>query len=460
MARARTIGRAMRGIGAAVLLVALAGCSVTGAPTPTPAGTVAATSLPASPAAGATAARVAAPSPATSAASPAARATPATPRPATPAAAASPATPAPGRVGNPLVLTGQTGAVTVVAWSPGGSSFAAGGGTLPDKSDHTIRMWRADGTLVATLAGHTNLVTSLAWSPDGRTLASGALDGTVRLWSDTGQPRATIAMPGEREAVFNMAWSPDGSLLAVGTILPAIPRSSSSQPIPGTVRLYRPDGTLGRTLAANIAGSPYLGTGGKFVNLAWTRDGSLLAAGAVTYAVWRPDGTVVGTIYQGGTPAWGMAWSPDGAYLAIGDENGDVDLYTPVGKGVAGWSRNGGAYSSLAFSPDGRTLAVGTSYSLRLLNVADPHAAPLVLGTGTDANVAWSHDGRLAAATRANPASPDDNVVAIWRTDGTPLPAFAGCPGGAIHALAWAPDGKALVAGGDTGAVCLWSAER
>jgi WD40 repeat protein len=155
-----------------------------------------------------------------------------------------------------------------------------------------------------------------------------------------------------------------------------------------------------------------------------------------------------------------MAWSPDGTYLAVGDEDGDVDLYTPEGKGVAGWSGNGAAYSSLAFSPDGRTLAVGANYSLRLLNVVDPHAAPLVLGDGTDANVAWSHDGRLAAATRANPASPADNVVSIWRSDGTPLLAFAGCPGGAIHALAWAPDGKALVAGGDTGAVCLWSAER
>lgn len=455
MARARTIGWGLRCAVAAVLLGALAGCSGASSsppsPTPTGAARVATASAAGSPTVAATDTRApAAPTPA--AASPIA---------ASPTAGATPrrATPAPARDVNPLVLTGQAGAVTVVAWSPGGSYVAAGGGTLPDKSDHAVRVWRADGTLVAAQRGHTELVTSLAWSPDGHTLASGSLDGTVRLWSDAGQPRATFTMPGEHEAVFNLAWSPDGTLLAVGTILPALPRSNPSQPIPGAVRLYRPDGALAATLAANIAGSPYLGTGGKFLNLAWTRDGHLLAAGAVDYAVWRPDGTVVGTIARGGPPAWGMAWSPDGTYLAISDENGDVDLYTPEGKGVAGWGRNGGAFSSLAFSPDGKLLAVGTSYSLRLLTVADPHADPLVLAGGTDANVAWSPDGRLAAATRANPTSPRDNVVAVWRADGTPLATLAGCPGGTLHAVAWAPDGKALVAGGDTGAVCLWSAE-
>jgi WD40 repeat protein len=354
------------------------------------------------------------------------------------------ATPSPVGYDYPRVLVGPAGPVTVIAWSPDGTRFATSSGAPPDTQDHAIRVWSTEGVPLATLTEHTAAVTSLAWSPDSSVLASGSLDRTVRLWRypDTGQSTLVGAAPSGQ--VFSLAWSPDGTALAVGTI--GIPTG-----LAGLVRLYRPDGQLFATLHTRLAGNTLLMTGGKFLNLAWSPDGRLLAAGAVDYAIWRADGTLIASIYQGGTPAWGMVWSPDGQRLAIGDENGTVALYSATGEVSVAWHQNGpvAGLGSLAFAPDGRTLAIGSRDSVRLLRVADPQADPLVLHTGTDASVAWSPDGRrLAAGDRGN-------VVRLWHTDAMQEAPLGGCDSPLLD-LAWSPDGKILVAGTAGNSVCIW----
>lgn len=88
----------------------------------------------------------------------------------------------------PMLLIGNTGAVTSVSFSPDGKTLAGG------CQDNNIRLWNVfTGTHKATLIGHTRHVTSVSFSPDGQTLASGSEDGSIHLWNvDTGTRNATF----------------------------------------------------------------------------------------------------------------------------------------------------------------------------------------------------------------------------------------------------------------------------
>jgi WD40 repeat protein/DNA-binding SARP family transcriptional activator len=390
-----------------------------------------------------------------------------------------------------LNLGGFAWQLNAVAWSPDGRWIAATG-------DDYAQVWdAASGTVRTELRGHSSFPFGVDWSPDSTRIATGAHDGTARVWelTDHGAREVfTLSDAGTHNGIIGVAFSPDGRRLLVGneTITAATIFDVSvagnaewaNVPAPGvfTGADFFPDGEriaasgdgvsttiwdakTGRSLSSTgtdgAPGDPERGSVVFHVDV--SPDGSLIAGNTeVAVICWDADTRTEVFSYVPGGQVDDIAWSPDGALLAVTVEDGGFTaILDRTGQEVAEVPEADGYHpEAVAFSPNGARVVTSRVLAPDAVRGGNTFGATVWdwrTGEGlatSDAQaevVTFAPDGRSFATAGAEAQIWDARTGRLVRT-------LSGHTGG-VHDAAFSPDGATLATAGDDGSIRLWDAK-
>jgi WD40 repeat protein len=304
-------------------------------------------------------------------------------------------------------------------------AISADGKTVAVGTDYnTVQQWElGTGKELTGGPGHQGPIKTLALSADGKTVATRGLDGTVRFWnSATGSAIGSIRLPVDtlRDA-FSVAFAADDRVIVLdmgyGDTIPGVFDVKTGNQVANW--------QLERGLT-NVAVSP----DGKRVASRWL-DGTVRVHDALTGKVVRqidnagPPGSVLdGLDHHPGR----MAFSPDSATLAVAaqgqfyrvrSEIRDrmlVEISEPLSKPIGLFDVSTGrqlrqmdtgkyVVSRLTFSPDGRTLAtLNREKTITLWELASGKERFSFPCAGEHTLLAFTPDGRtLLAAGDTSP---------------------------------------------------------